>query len=670
MGLLASALLAINARPAIDSIQARTGDAIWRAGAQRTDERRLVIIDIDEKSLQQIGPWPWPRATVAQLINQLAAQGVRQQILDIVFTDPKPDDAALLAAVRTHHPVLAQVFALPTSQQENSTAPNRPPQAGQPTGALPWPGCPAPFVQANGYLANQAKLAALGSPPLGHTGHISPAPESDGVVRRQPAIVCHNNQAHPALGIAALMQATGETTFTPQPGGLWDAPWSLVGQQQVLPRLPLDAQGNLRIGWHHHPDSYISISAADVLAGSAPPQLLNGAWALVGSSAFGLNDTIATPFASAASGMVAHAQIITTWLDGRTPYTPRAATALQAAATLISLVFLVWLAHPVKAKIVANNAIESSATGQISTKPLLLPLAGLACAVAMVLAHAMLLLQAAVWVGWVVPAMAVLLCSLALASTEHLRSRLERNRLYQHLTSYLPEPVAASLALQPPSSAIRASARQVSVLFADIRNFSAYCEARPPQESAAVLHAFFSAATQVVQRHGGVIEAFQGDAILAVWNGADTPHTPADNADPTHAAQALAAAIELLQASRRLLPDPAPAGLEPLQLGLGLETGPATAGSFGLASRRTHLVMGRTVTIANRLVNMTADLAHPILVGEGLATQIGGHMNPTPLQSLGTFLLDGLRVPHHVYAVPYHALGHATTAAAAATTQA
>ena len=102
---------------------------------------------------------------------------------------------------------------------------------------------------------------------------------------------------------------------------------------------------------------------------------------------------------------------------------------------------------------------------------------------------------------------------------------------------------------------------------------------------------------------------------------------------------------------RGVLPDPAPAGLEPLSLGIGVETGLAMAGSFGLASRRTHMVMGRTVTVASRLVSMTAELSHPILVGEGLAGQVGG----VDLESMGTFLLDGMRVPHHVSAYPLSA---------------
>lgn len=656
LSLLVSAALVTWAAPALQALEARLGDAVWRLGATHGDERRLIVVDIDDRSLQTIGPWPWTRPTMAQLLDRLANLGAAQQILDVVFTDPRPDDDALLQAVKRHRPVLAQVFAMPPDTPADT---QQLPHAGQPASPLDWPSCPAPFATAEGHLANHAALAALGQPPSGRTGHITPSMAHDGIVRHQPAVVCWQGQAYPALGLAVVMQATGENHIRPQRGGLWEAPWSLVGQQQVLPRLPLDEHGNIRIGWQKHPSSFISIPASDVLQGKAPPELFKGAWVLIGSSAFGLNDSIATPYGPTASGLLAHAQIITAWLDGRTPYTPRAAWLLQVAAALVGLgmlAALVWRATSAEAPPTSGSAPQPPPASADTQRPatLLLPLAGLGGVLALWLGHAWLLLHSAIWVGWVAPALAVLLASLAMASAEHLRTRLERQRLFQHLSSYLPAPVAASLALQPPSGAIRAQLQQVTVMFADIRNFSAYCEARPPEEAAAVLHAFFSAATQVVQQHGGVIEAFQGDAILAVWNGVDAPQ------QPDHATQALNAALQLLATSRRLLPDPAPAGLEPLQLGLGLETGLATAGSFGLASRRTHLVMGRTITIANRLVAMTGDLAHPILVGEGLATQVGAQLDTThngqassaQLESLGTFLLDGLRVPHHVYAVP------------------
>lgn len=629
MALAITAAIALLGQNTLRSVEARSGDLIWRTTATQQPEQRLIVVDIDDASLQTLGPWPWPRQQLAQLIHTIGQQGASQQVLDIVFTDARPDDAPLLAAIQQHRPVLAQVFALPDATNPSST-----PHAGQPSGALDWPSCPAPFLQATGHLSNHPALAQLGTPPQGHTGHISPNLAHDGVVRHQPAVVCWNNQAYPALSLATMMQATGETTYRPQRGNWWQAPWSLVGQSQSTPPLPLDEDGNIRIAWRQHPSNFISVSARDVLTGQAPPELFRGAWVLIGSSAFGLNDTIATPFSPAAAGLQAHAQIITAWLDGRTPYTPRAAWALELSLTATGLLLL-WAA--------AQHTWQRPHW--------LLPGLGLLLALGVWVLHATLLVQTAIWLNWATPALSLLLCAVALGSAEHLRSRLERNRLYQHLSSYLPEPVAASLALQAPSGAIRAQSRHVTVMFADIRNFSAYCEARPPQEAAAVLHAFFSTATEIVQRHGGEIEAFQGDAILAVWNGAEDTRPTTD-----HATRALAAALDLHHASRPVLPDPAPEGLEPLQLGIGIETGVATAGSFGLASRRTHMVMGRTVTIANRLVGMTGDLAHPILVGEGLATQVGTPALPTHLQSLGTFLLDGLRVPLHVYAVPMDVL--------------
>ena len=632
----------------LKALEERSGDLVWSATAKNTDERRLIIVDIDERSLAELGPWPWPRATQAKLIQALADAGVRQQIFDVVFDQPRPDDAPLLQAIQNHKPVLAQIFAL-----EQGGTPN----VGQPGGALDWPTCPPPFAPAQGFIANQAVFSSALNSSRTFVGHVTPRIAADGVVRHQPAIVCWADHSYPALGLASIMQASGEKTLSLQRGGWLDAPWVLGGGSQAIANIPLDEKGDLRVSWRLHPSSFISISAADLISGrvrsSLPPDVLAGAWALVGSSAFGTNDTIATPFGGVSAGFQAHAQIIAALIDGRTPYTPRIALWGQVLAVLLGALALYYLSGEPQAESGPTPTQADDTTSQSRWPSYLLPVVAFGWALGLWLAHAALLSYAAVWVGWVAPAMFVLLLGVAMGIITHAKSRLDRDRLYAHLSSYLPAPVAASLALQPPSSAIKASTRQVSVMFADIRNFSAYCEARPPEEAAAVLHAFFSAATRVVEAQGGIIEAFQGDAVIAVWNtGPDAP--PDNTAHPTHAPkashpqQALQAAINLQVAVLDVLPDPAPAGLEPLSLGIGVETGPAMAGSFGLASRRAHMVMGRTVTIASRLVAMTEDLAHPILVGEGLAAQVGG----VGLESMGTFLLDGMRVPHHVYAYP------------------
>ena len=615
----------------IRAFEERSGDWVWRATATAADEQRLIIVDIDERSLTEIGPWPWPRATQAGLMQVLADAGVREQIFDIVFADSRPDDLQLAQAIQKHQPVLAQVFAL----EQGGT-----PSTGQLFGNLDWTSCPGPFAEAKGFIANQRLFDTQTNDPQrgkAAAGHITPRIASDGIVRHQPAVICWQDKSYPSLSLAAVMHGSAEQSLKLQRGTWLEAPWHLTSGNQVLSKIPLDERGDMRVPWRLRPDSFISISAADLLSGRAkstlPANLLAGAWVLVGSSAFSLKDTIATPFGGVQAGLQAHAQMVTALLDGRVPHTPRAGPAGQILAMLLGVALLFRL--------------SKAALGSASFPIQFLPIAAIAWCLLIWLTHAILLIYAAIWIGWVTPALIVLLTGLFTSILFHAKSRVDRDRLYTHLSSYLPAPVAASLALQSPSGAIKASTVQVSVMFADIRNFSAYCEARPPEEAAAVLHAFFSVATRVVQANGGVVEAFQGDAVIAVWN-ANTEPAGKPSSSITHAQQALNAAVQLQTDMQNVLPDPAPAGLEPLSLGIGVETGPALAGSFGLASRRTHMVMGRTVTIASRLVDMTADLAHPILVGEGLAGQIGG----SGLQSMGTFLLDGMRVPHHVYAYP------------------
>jgi adenylate cyclase len=177
------------------------------------------------------------------------------------------------------------------------------------------------------------------------------------------------------------------------------------------------------------------------------------------------------------------------------------------------------------------------------------------------------------------------------------------------------------------------------LLSADLRNFSAFSEARPPEESAALLHFFFVRAAEIVEQHGGRIHEFKGDSLLAVWDGHDS----------LAASQALRAAQDMQVAiDRDMLPQHPPEGLEPLALGIGIEQGPVLIGSIGPAHRRTHTLLGDTVTITLRIQEMTAELAQPILIGECAARQLSDQR----LESQGSYLLSGLRIPHVLFSPP------------------
>jgi len=544
----------------------------------------------------------------------MAGLGASLQVYDVVFPEQRPDDAVLAAALAQQPVVLAQIFSLDPA---TSVA------VGQLRGALQagTPTCGSPLPQANGFIAN---APAFGSVSGLAVGHITPRIAPDGAVRHLPAIICYEGRAYPALGLAALVRAASvEPAWSLASGTGWLSPaWRLTHPGLPGVAIPLDENGDVRLSYRLPRRAFVSVSAADVLAGQAPAELFRGAWALVGATAFGIGDAVPTPHGGAVAGVEVNGQFISALLDARLPYTPRAASILLwllgLAGGVALLLVVRWRRLPV----------------------LGLPLAGLLLAISLLALHAGLQLGWNVWLGWANPAAFCLLAGVLLAAVEHARARFERERLYGNLSSYLPAPVAAEIAFREPTGTIVAERREITVLFADIRNFSAYCEGRPPEEAAGLLHAFFTTATRIIEAHGGLVEEFIGDAIMAVWN---APHHC-----PDHAARALAAARQLQLEVGAMVDRPPPAGLEPLALGIGIETGSAMVGSFGPAHRRTHTALGETVTVAARLQSLTADLAQPILVGEGAAARLP----KDALISLGSFLLEGLRVARVVYSPP------------------
>jgi adenylate cyclase len=627
---MAWAALAFLAPAALQQADERATDLVWQLSTHDGVERRVVVVDIDDASLQRIGPWPWPRETQARLVDALRQQGAALQLYDIVIPDAKQGTAELakaLESTRTAGPaVLAQVFALNHETAQRS---------GELSGALPGSACLPPAAQAQGYLAN---VAGLNAP----AGHITPRLDPDGAVRRIPALICFEGRNYPALTLAGLLALADGHDAAPlkaEPGRTpWDPAWTLSVSGMPGIRIPLDANGDLRIPYRKARSAIASVSAADVLEGRlAGRELLRGAWVLVGASAFGLGDVVPTALGGAVSGVEVHAQLLAGILDESVPMTPRAAGTLETAWAIVAALALLGLSW-------TGSRAPSAAVARFQSRRVLwIPVASLVFALLTFVIHAAALLAVGWWLGWAHAALAITLLGLCLGLAEHARSLGEKGRLFQNLASYLPQAVAEKIALIEPTSEIVANRHDLTVVVADIRNFSAYCEARSPEDTARVLHRFYSTAGDVVASHGGAIEEMVGDSLVAVFNGSQPC------AD--HPAKALAAARELWLRCSEELPNVPPQGLEPLGLGVGVESGMALLGSFGAAGRRVHAVLGQTITVAMRLQEMTAELAYPILVGAETATRIGVSFErqDLALKPLGSFLLPGLRHSSKVF---------------------
>ena len=608
---LIAALLFAGLRPALLTLEERLGALGWTLYADPTEEQRIILVTIDEASLAEVGPWPWPRETLARLVNAIDEAGAQLQLHDIVYSEPRPGDAALNAALAASGgAVLAQVPVLQSNQQV---------QAGTISHPLAGLQCGAGLPQTDRYLAADGAFAGIPK------GHITPVISADGSIRKTPAAICVQGQAYPALALSAWLtavQADNWSATLVDGGGLFGPAQHLRLIAYPDLDIPLDSEGNLRISYARDPSAFRAIPALDILNGNFDQAWFDNVWVLVGATAFSMGDIVPTPYAGAAPGVELQARILASLLDGDIPYTP------ASAGLLLGLL-----------SIAAAAALYLLAAGRSRWSTWGLPAAGILLPLALLVLHIQLLQAQGVWLGWLFPALYSPLAAGMLVLLEYGRVRAEHSRVFGNLTSYLPNEIAREIAYSLPTSSINARRAEMTLLCADLRNFSAFGESRPPEESAAVLHFFFTRATRIIEQFGGRVHEFKGDGLLAVWD-----------------SQSGEAANQALQAARRMqdieiaemLPKDSPPGLEPLALGIGIEQGSVLIGSIGPAHRRSHVLLGDTVSIVFRIQELTADLAHPILVGGHAARQ----MKDEELESQGHFLLSGLRNPQHLFAPP------------------
>ncbi|MEW5057703.1 MAG: adenylate/guanylate cyclase domain-containing protein [Cycloclasticus sp.] len=596
------------------AIEAKIDDHIWKIiGNQGQLEQRVVVIDIDEEAVARYGAWPWPRERVAELASKAKQNGVSMLIYDMVFPAAKHGDALLSEGFQQVPTVLAQILAI---QANDDT------QVGVLKSGLEDPKCATIYPAANAVIANNAVLALAAS----SAGHITPNIDSDGVIRSVPSIICYAGKSYPALALASMAEGYGQSPDFGliENSGWWSSP-NIVRNEGLSTELsiPVNAQGSIHLPWWLPRNSIISISANDLLDGVVPDSVLEGKWAIVGSTAFGAGDSVVTPQGKIVGGLEVHVQLISALLDNRVPFVPRIANLLQLLV-IVLMGALLGVSANVKGR-------------KIVYVPLLV---AVLLSFFALLMHALILRSEYMLIPWVYGALFCMMSGLLIALSGYAASRRESDVLYQNLSSYLPLHAARWIATQQPIGELDARHEKVLVLHADLRNFSAWCNHLPAEQAGAVLHAFYTFTGGIIQKMGGDVEEYVGDAVTAVWRG--------DQADK----RALQAANEMISQGEELLGNQTTRDeVPPLAIGIGIEYGDVLAGAFGPSQRRTYTVIGEAVTKAMQLQNLTSDLAVPILIGETAAKQwlAEDYQGCIHLESLGEFLLQDANKPMIIY---------------------
>jgi adenylate cyclase len=379
------------------------------------------------------------------------------------------------------------------------------------------------------------------------------------MVRRLPPFLCaptpgRADDCLPTLALASFASLLPAPQLRLHAGrGLLAPAWLLDVESDgtLVASLPLARDGTLVVPYRHRASDWTSIAATDILSGSVDPALLQGSMVLIGSTALGLSDVIATPFKSVAGGFEPHAEILSALLDDDFAYAPRWGWLLDAALLLpLALllagaalryrlpsqhvaVFPLWLAG-------SWSVLAAVAVLGLNQFNLLLPLLPLLLFPPLALSF-------------------VVLAELYLAG----RSRIGALAI---LSAYLPRPVARRLALiGHASTGMDVTRREITVLFADVRGFSGISESHSPEIVGSLMQRVFSEMAEAVALHHGTIDKFIGDAIMAFWNAPDD--------DAQHAQHALAAAQEIQRRIQGLASYCEALQVRPLQVGIGIETG-------------------------------------------------------------------------------------------------
>jgi len=650
-GLLAAlALLHVTGlwtQPLLNQFEDALYDLRLRLTMPRTLDERVVIIDVDERSLARLGQWPWGRERIAQLVDELTQ---RQQVaafgLDVVFAEP--DRASLLpplqqlaqgeladqpaftdwlrrrGAAFDHDATLAQALARGPVVLGHYFSSDR---AGDRVGTLPAPlaglaSVPPGLLHWDGYATSIASLA--GAAPA---GFINAVTESDGRVRAVPLVAAFDGQLYPSFALAVLRAGLGQPPLALQRRhGQPNGPVSAVrlGGADGL-RIPLDARGTALVPYRGaggaHGGSFRYISALDVIEGRLSAASLQGRYALLGFSTPGLPDLRTTPVGDAFPGVEVHANLISAALDGRVPARPEHVDALQ----------LFWM-------VVLGIGLVMGLTLMTVPGALLLGLALVGVSVGINLAAflgAGLVLPLAPALGLIIVALVVN------TMMGYLFENRARRKLAAQFATYVPPELVRQMMRQPRRYDMSARAEQLTVMFCDLHGFTALVEHMPPLEVQALLNDVLSRFTQAIHAHGGTIDKYMGDSVMAFW-GAPLPQ-------PDHARRAIDAALDITASLAELNQRRAAAAQPPLAVGIGIHSGLMSVGNMGSDVRRAYTVVGDAVNLAARLQALARGYGVTLVASQATREQAAsaGHT----WQELDCVRVRGRHEAVHIYTV-------------------
>ena len=631
----------------LQNIEQRTLDLRFALRGPRPPDPRIVIVGIDEKTLQKLGAYPLPRGSYSDLIGKLQQDGTRVVAFDATFPIPEnnPAGSALRQLKQELGPSASPAIRKKIAALELANDPDGEFAAGMKAsgnvvlGHLFFGSDSARFadpkveddyfnivwakafpqvlkvkahgsdfdlgrawIESGGSVAQsaEANLVQLAEAAASY-GFLNIRPDGDGTLRRATLIIRYRDQDFfPSLALQALRQ------------------YESIPDQEIAAFISENGLERIQFGKHDlHPwrdgtalinfagpyRTYPQYSMGDVISGATPPGTFRDKIVFVGATALGIGDIRNTPFQKQDSGYMGvevHANI----LDNLLHSDNRSLSFLVRGTReeLFDAGFIVFFG------LVLGKWFGRSQP-LVSTISVLVILGAFGWFVYFSFA------RWGSWIGFVVPAGTLVVNYAAITSFRVISEEREKKKIRKTFSQYL-SPGVIALIEGDPQKYIRPGGeeKELTVMFGDIRGFTSISEGLTPNDLVLLLNEYLGAMTNVLFKNLGTLDKYIGDAIMAFWG---SPYPQQD-----HAYRACSCALDMMAALETLNLKWMAEGRKRIAIGIGLNTGPVNVGNMGSDKRLSWTVMGDNVNLASRLEGMTKEYRSGIIISESTYRQI------------------------------------------------
>ncbi|HEX9664943.1 MAG TPA: adenylate/guanylate cyclase domain-containing protein [Thermodesulfobacteriota bacterium] len=599
----------------LNEVDLRYSDFRFKTRGNIEPNPKVVIVAIDEKSINQLGRWPWSRYLIAEFIEKLSDYKPKVVGFDILFSEQESKDAdiALGKAVEKSRNIILGYFFRDDATEEPTTASLK--QVKRSNIKLIKYLDKPPSNVLKTFRSADLNLPEIGAGALGF-GFFNMLPDGDGIFRRSQLLMSYDGEIYPSLNLESIRLFLG--------GDLWltMASYGVEALNINKTQIPTDESGQLLVNFYGPGGTFKTYSAVDVVSGKVPVEALENKIVLVGATEIGIADLRPTPFNPVFPGVEIHASVAGNILDGRFLIENNLTHALDIGLLFMLPILLVFLLIRARGTVIGFTIF-------------------IVFVFLYLLGNFVIFTRLNFVISTIYPALSIGFAYVFFEAYRNLVIERRSRYLRKAFSSYVSSDIVDEILRDPDKLKLGGENKNVTLLFSDIRGFTSLSESIPPEMLVSVLNEYLSPMTQIVMEERGTLDKYIGDAVMAIFG------APLDV--PDHATRACQASLSMLKKLGQINNEWRKRNFPTISIGIGINTGAAIVGNMGANMRFDYTAIGDSVNLASRLEGLNKLYGTEIIISKSTLENLNSSEAPFLFRELDLVQVKGKEEPISIF---------------------